>query len=402
MSRMGLYQGPQFSGNDGYTRGRLPANRGPSGGQGTGANRAPQDTLLDQMGRVIGQDVRDIRAAEEENRIALGGVTKDFSSFLGGIDGVVSGAQANATGILDDEAGRIDMLAGGADAAFSQGTAGIADRVAAGANRARELFGEVTGAADQAGAEAMDFARQGVGAAQMYGDKAIGAAQDAAGSFGESRLARIAEETKAIEKRYANDLKMMEGGWQSANMSPAEFAAFKRETMFDVGQHTSRISTEINSAYDFKQADLNMAIANVTLAAGQMVTDANARAAATSLGAGELRMRAAEAAARGELDATAQEASVKLAISGQGLEAERIKQGYAQIAASLREQSAMLAQTMPLAALQMRMQGFTAMYQMIQSNPRRPVSRFAALVELAKIATAPGGRNQRPITGFNV
>lgn len=405
MSRANLYQGPQLgiAGNAGWRRGRLPVS-GDRNSWFTGGNRDRQDdpSLLDQMGQALSKDVTEIQGAEKEYREGLNKETDATRQFFAGVGDEVKGIGERAQAFLEPEARSLTQAGDSVVTDFLGRSNSVLSDLEANHGRVRNLWGDLVGATEADTQQAIDLAEGGITAAREYGERAIGLAASAASKFGESRIAAIHDTTAGIERRAKNDIRMMESGQRADGtmMSPAELSEFRREKQFDLMQATGSVAAQINAEYDAKQADLDMAVAQITSVTGGQVSEASGRAAGVALGAAELRQRAREGQAGAEERMTGETTAAQLALSGQGLEAERIRASYRQLATGVRETQAQIAQAVPLAGLNLRAQGFTTLFDMVSRNPRQPVSIFAALAEMAKVATAPGGRAARGIGGL--
>ena len=90
-------------------------------------------------------------------------------------------------------------------------------------------------------------------------------------------------------------------------------------------------------------------------------------------------------------------AGVGSTVAGQAMDAERIRSGYRQLAASMLEAGGNMRNAAASLAMQLESQGRTAMAEMVRNNPESVVSRFASLLQLYSVASAPGGTGIRSI-----
>lgn len=358
------------------------------------SNNQPS-TFLDQFAAGLQSDITNQQLAASEQHNRLNQQIGQFSSFLQGIPGQVQGATQAGVGALSPLVGQLNNL--GDEAVANQGRYSAA--ITGDLQGARGALGDAVSVADQSAAAASGYAAAGIDTAREYGNSAIATAREAAGRVDAQRAAVIASTTSGLERRAVNDLRMMDTGMRADGtlMTPAELDAFRREKQFDMGQQIGNVVTQINASYDEMRLNADQALAATQLHAGEDISGAQSRAAAVELEGGQLRVGARQAQAAGLTDIS----RVELALSEQGLEAEKIRQGYRQLSASVQGQIASLLQAGPLTAIDFMMRGQTAMYDMIKQNPRQVVSIASAMAQLATVATSPYGRYLKPIAGAN-
>jgi len=165
-------------------------------------------------------------------------------------------------------------------------------------------------------------------------------------------------------------------------MTPAERQAAQRQLTFDTMQATSGVVSQMREEQSRIAASLGMQLAGTNISAGQIAL--GAAGARSEAG----RMREGVATTR---------AGVGTTVAGQAMDAERIRANYRQLSASLLESGGNMRNAANALAMQLESQGRTAMAEMVRNNPESVVSRFASLLQLYSVSSAPGGGSIRAI-----
>lgn len=300
-------------------------------------------------------DAARLQGASDEQYDRLGAAAGDFKNYLGGVEGKINAGANAAVGTLDAAGNRILGMGDQAVNDFNGRTSGILP----------DLDKRLEGVGANAQG-AIDTARE-------YGGKAITAASAAVAGFDSGFHQQIADSTAAIERRAVNDQKQWQAMAASGEYSHAEIDAARRKSEFDTTQQVGSVKAQLGMQYETTRASLGMALSGVMQKSGEDIVQAQEFAASTGEASAALR------------------ANVGVAISGQGLEAERLRQGYAQMFTGLASQTASVQSASAIAAVQAMMNGNQAYYQMLRENPRSVVSMLAGFMQVAQLATSPGG-----------
>lgn len=322
------------------------------------AELSPQRTFNQLISGAMDAAVSDtgrLQGAADEQYGKVGAAAADYKSFLGGVEGKIQAGTDAAVGTLQGAGNRL---------------LGMGEDVVSGFNaRANDILPTLDKQLAGVGAQAQDA----IGTAREFGGKSIAAATAAVSGFDSGFHAQIADSTASIERRALNDQKQWEAMSASGQYSHAEIAAARRKNEFDTTQQVGSVKAQLGMQYETTRASLGMALAGVTQKAGEDIVQAQEFAASTGEASAALR------------------ANVATALTGQGLEAERLKQGYAQMFTGLASQTASIQSASSLAAVQAMMSGNQTYFQMIKENPRSVVSMLAGFMQIAQLATSPGG-----------
>jgi hypothetical protein len=300
-------------------------------------------------------DTTRLQGAADEQYNKLSGAAADYKGFLNGIEGKIQAGADAATGTLKSAGDRL---------------LGMGEDVVSNFNRRAD--GTLTDLDSRLG-KVGQYADDAIATAKDYGGRAIAAASGAVAGFDSGFHAQIADSTATIERRALNDQKQWEAMAASGQYSHSEIDAARRKSQFDTTQQVGSVKAQLGMQYETTRASLGMALAGVTQKAGEDIVQAQEFAASTGQASAALR------------------ANVSTALTGQGLEAERLKQGYAQMFTGLASQTASIQSAASLAAVQAMMSGNQTYYEMVKGNPRSVVSMLAGFMQIAQLATSPGG-----------
>lgn len=374
----------------------------PNGGA-PGSAQQPNGGMIGQLTDAATQD---LKAAEDAQNFNQGRVDSTLSQMqnLFGKSGAISdnakqgaanlnrmGADANALG--DKQTGEFN--------AFSQDTI---NQTNAGVNKLNGQLdasnGRISGVQND-----LDAISKGVGgtasdvnAAYGYADQAIAQAKQNKAEQMDLRAQNIASAVQGLKGR----LTTMRSGRNpdGSPMTPEQQADFRQQTQQQVMQQTGQVVTQINQ--DFNQTMERMG--KEITSSMQFASDTHLKGAATKQNAFALQGDLAKSKLAGEqmkqqnnalsLEGTRLSTQTRLTAGQQLLQSQEGRRQSQQLAASLAESAAHLEQSGLLASMNFEAAGLDSMARFIQSNPRSIVSKFAALSQLFKVATAPGAQNQ--------
>jgi hypothetical protein len=327
-----------------------------SGGGGSSAIDSLLGTLNDETART--QGAADRQFARNNQQIDA------YGNFIGGLNGTLMGVADQGAGALRDAAGQAVGLG---DAAVA-GDRSRGDAIMAALNGDLDRVGGVAGRIEGDANTALGYARG-----------AVNAAGGAVSGYQSDSQANISASVAGLDRQMQTRMRLVNSGLNpdGTMMTPAERQAAQRQLAFDTGQATSGLVSQMREEQNRIMAGLRMQLAGTNVQAGQIAL--GAAGARTEAG----RLREGVATTR---------ASVGSAVSGQAQEAERTRLQYRQLASSLLEVGSNMRNAASALAMQLESQGRTAMAEMVRNNPESVVSRFASLLQLHSIASAPGGR----------
>lgn len=346
-----------------YTWGVPPNQQRPGQSSGPPDPRQTQAGIVGSLVEAQQNDVMNLDAASREQTARERGASDRFGNFLGAVPGMIGQGTQMAAGALGQAAGQ----AYGA----GQRLLGDFDR------RAGNILPSLDSSLDQVN----QFGREAIDAAKQWGAKAMTAAENALGGFNSGFHTQIANVTASIERNAMNQNAEWEKALASQTMSPGAVHGMRREALFDMNQQMGQAKAQLGMEFEKTRASLGMAAAQIAQGVGQDI-------AKTTLAAGEMTQASAQLRSQ-----------VATALSGQGLEAERLVQGYQQLFAGIKQQEANLYSASSMAAVNALMSGNTALFQIIKESPFNPVSQFAGLMQIAQLVTAPGGMASVPVQG---
>lgn len=335
------------------------------GAQGASAP-TPQQTQAGIVGSLIGaqqNDILNLQGAADAQTARAQGQANQFGTFVGAIPGMIGQGTQMAAGALSQAGSSILDAAGHVVSDFDKRTGSILPSLDAGLSRVNAL------------------GKQAIDAATQWGGKAVGAAEAALAGFDSGFHAQIANATAAVERNAMNQNQEWEKALASGTMSPGAVHGMRREALFDMNQQMGSVKAQLGAEYEKTRASLGMAVAGITQGVGQDI-------AKTTLTAGEM-----------EQASTTLRSNVATALSGQGIESQRLLQGYQQLFAGVKQQESNLYSASSMAAVNALMSGNTALFSMIKESPQSVVSQFAGLMQIAQLMTAPGGMASVPVQG---
>lgn len=329
----------------------------------------PRQTQAGIMGSLVGaqqSDVLNLQGAADEQTGRERGAVDRFGNFLGQVPGMIGQGTQMAAGALAQAAGSAAGLGSQVMGDFDRRAGNILPSLDAGLEKVNTL-----------GQQAIDAAKQ-------WGGAAVAAAENALSGFNSGFHAQVANATAAIERNAMNQNAEWEKALASGTMSPGAVHGMRREALFDMNQQMGQVKAQLGMSYETTKAQLGMAVAGITQQTGEDI-------AKTTLAAGE--MTQASESLRSQ---------VATALSGQGLEAQKILQGYQSLFAGIKQQEANLYSASSMAAVNALMSGNTSLFSMIKESPQNVVSQFAGLMQIAQLMTAPGGMAAVPTGGSSL
>ena len=352
-----------------------PGSRGPNSvrerlqaainrSSGRGGNSAVDSlfgVLSDEQQRT--QDAADRQFGRNNEQIS------SYGDFLGNLNPSLMGVADQGASMLYDAAGQAIGLG---DAAVA-GQQGRGDAIMSALNgdlaRVEGTAGRIEGDANTA----LGYAAAGVRAAS-----------NAAGNYQSDSQANISATVAGINRQMQTRSRLVNSGLNpdGTMMTPAERQAAQRQLTFDTMQATSGVVSQMREEQSRIAASLGMQLAGTNISAGQIAL--GAAGARSEAG----RMREGVATTR---------AGVGTTVAGQAMDAERIRANYRQLSASLLESGGNMRNAANALAMQLESQGRTAMAEMVRNNPESVVSRFASLLQLYSVSSAPGGGSIRAI-----
>jgi hypothetical protein len=341
---------------------RLNAGGGaprPGGGGGGGGS------MVDDLFGTMDEEMDRLQGAADRQYGRNQGQIDAFGEFLGGVEGDIMGTAEQGAAGLEGEAGNLAALGDQAVDEFGRQRSRVEGQLDQDLGGVFDAADAASGAAD----EAMGFAY-----------RAEGSARGAVSGYDAASEANVSNAVAGLERRTSQQRQMIERGLNpdGTMMSPAERQAATRQLQYDTNVAVGETVTQIRDQQQQTLAGLRMQLANVQLGGGQIALGA----AAAQTEAGRLRQGAAESRAQ-----------VGIALNAQGLDAERIRQGYRGVGASLMTTASEMRNAARALATQLEMSGRTALADMVRNNPETVVSRFNAMLTMYGVLSAPGARS---------
>lgn len=367
---------------------------------GAPTGQAQGGTALGQLTDAAKVDMAAADKAKTENEARGDVATKGMQALLGRAGGEIDARAAANTGKLDAAGKAATDLSQGQVDAFGNYMKGAQDDtnadvkgVLGGLNTVDREAGQVTSDMSNVQGGIQSNVIGGVDSVTKYGDQAIAEARANKQQALDLRASNIAAATVGLKAKLRNMNASLAG------MTPEQAEYAKGQMRSEINDQQTQVVAHFNDQWNDMNERLGNTVVSAIMKAGDLGMEGLKTKLAgyqTQLEAGKVKLGATQVkqeSSRLRLSGAQTMAETRLELGRQMLTSQAGQRQMQELSAGLAQASATLDMGAETTKLSFESQGLTALAAMMDANKRGIVSRFGPLVELLKVATAPGGRN---------